>query len=129
MVAWLGLAFGGALGAVCRYLVSTTVSRLLPLRFPLGTLTVNISGALMIGVLAGMLGAGLIRPAVDEWLWLSLGVGFCGSYTTMSSWSLDTLKLGLEGYPWRMLANFALTFSGCLLAVMGGYWGGTFLVA
>lgn len=128
MTAWLGLVAGGALGAVLRYVVSVSVSRLLPAGFPFGTLSVNITGALMIGALAGALAAGQVKTGPDALLWLALGVGFCGSYTTMSSWSLDSLRLGLDGRPALIIANFVFTLAGCLMAVMIGFWGGSRLV-
>jgi fluoride exporter len=128
VTAWLGLVVGGAFGAVLRYVVSVSVARLVPARFPFGTLSVNITGALLIGALAGALAGGLVESGPDQLLWLALGVGFCGSYTTMSSWSLDSLRLGLDGRPGLIVVNFVLTFAGCLLAVMLGFLGGSHLV-
>lgn len=122
------LAGGGAAGALCRYWLSVSVSRRLPPAFPFGTLSVNITGAFLVGILAGVLAAGLVQAGSQDLVWLGLGVGFCGSFTTMSSWSLDSLRLGLDRRPLLVVANFLVTVMGCLLAVLAGYTGGMWLV-
>lgn len=121
MAVWLAIALGGAAGAMARYWLSTSVGRRLPPAFPFGTLSVNITGAFLVGVLAGVLAAGRLHPGAGDLAWSGLGIGFCGSFTTMSSWSLDSLRLGLDRRFGLVLANFAVTVSGCLLSVLGGY--------
>lgn len=127
MAAWFAIALGGAAGAVARYWLSTNVGRRLTPAFPFGTLSVNISGAFLVGVLAGVLAAGRLHPEAGDLAWSALGVGFCGSFTTMSSWSLDSLRLGLDRHFGLLLANFLVTVSGCLMSVLGGYTVGGWL--
>lgn len=128
MASWLAIALGGAAGAVARYWLSTNVGRRLPPAFPFGTLSVNITGAFLVGVLAGVLAAGKLHPETGGLAWSGFGVGFCGSFTTMSSWSLDSLRLSLDRRFGLVLANFAVTVLGCLLSVLGGYAAGVWLV-
>lgn len=127
MAVWFAIALGGAAGAVARYWLSTNVGRWLPPAFPFGTLSVNITGAFLVGILAGILAAGRLHPETGDLAWSGLGIGFCGSFTTMSSWSLDSLRLGLDRRIGLMLTNFAVTVSGCLLSVLGGYTLGVWL--
>jgi fluoride exporter len=112
-VVWIGL--GSALGGLGRYLISGMVARRFGETFPWGTLVVNLSGALLIGVLAGAgaLAVGEVRQF--------LIIGVLGSYTTVSSFSLQTLALVREGERWPALANILLSLAGCLLMAPLGY--------
>jgi CrcB protein len=107
----LGAAAGGAL----RYFVSGFVGRRIGESFPWGTLVVNVSGALAIGVMAA-----LVRgPVSDAWVF---GVtGLLGAYTTVSSFSLQTLALAREGGTRHAFNNVALSVALCLAAAALGY--------
>ena len=92
----IAVVFGSTLGAVARYFVSGVVARLVGETFPWGTLIVNVSGALAIGILGGL----ALKPAslfamADPWLFAV--TGFLGAYTTVSSFSLQTLTLARDG--------------------------------
>ena len=80
---WLGLA--GGVGAICRWRISVALTEFSP-SFPLGTFFVNIAGSLMLGIL-------FIAWKEKPYWYLLLGVGFCGGFTTFSTFSIDTLKL------------------------------------
>jgi CrcB protein len=88
-VVLLGLGLLGGVGAVARFLLDGAVSARAGGRFPWGTLAVNLSGALALGVLAG---AGMRGDA-----YLLFGGGLLGAYTTFSTWMLDSYLLGEEG--------------------------------
>jgi CrcB protein len=103
MVRLLFLAVGGALGTLARYglngLVSHHQSKHLPWAavFPLGTLVVNVSGCFLIGVLAAISGPAMGRTWLKpEWRDF-LMIGFCGGYTTFSSYGIQTLNLARDG--------------------------------
>lgn len=116
---WLGLMLGCALGGIARVYVASVVGRALPTRFPWNTLIVNASGALLLGLLAGFLLEGNALLASQP-AWQALGIGLLGSYTTVSSFSLQTLTLFRNGHSRSALANVALSVGLCLPAVAIG---------
>lgn len=115
MMAFLAVAVGGALGGACRYLATRALDQRLGTVFPWATLLVNITGTFLAGGLAQWLATGQGNLAG-----LILLAGFCGSYTTVSSWSLQTLALARDGLYGRALANLAATTLAGLLAVAAG---------
>jgi fluoride exporter len=114
------VVLGGALGGAARYWVSGVVGRAVGETFPWGTMAVNVSGALCIGAAAGwLLPAGPGDGQVT--LWAALVVGVLGSYTTVSSFSLQTLALVRDG-AWRHAAfNVLLSLMLCLGAAALAY--------
>jgi CrcB protein len=86
---------GGAAGAICRYHLERFVQARTPRAFPLGVWLINLSGSLLLGLLGGL----LIRHAdwPGESLRLLLGVGFCGAYTTFSSFVFEVCQLWRGG--------------------------------
>jgi CrcB protein len=92
---FLAVMIGAAVGAAARYAVVLMVRPHAP-HFPWGTLTVNLIGCAVIGLIAGRIHPVLsTRP--DETLWLLLAVGLLGGFTTFSSFGIETLQLISEG--------------------------------
>ena len=87
--AWVALIAAGALGAPARYLVDGFVRDRTGAGFPWGTLVVNATGSLLLGLLTGL---GLYH-AFPETPRLVLGTGFCGAYTTFSTFTFETVRL------------------------------------
>lgn len=85
---WAGLMLGGGLGAVVRFRVDRLITARAGAWFPVGTLAVNLSGAALLGLIAGA----ALSPSVA----LVGGTGFIGSYTTFSTWLLETSRLAEE---------------------------------
>jgi CrcB protein len=112
---------GGFFGGIARFYVSGTVGRRIGETFPWGTLVVNVSGALTIGALAGLARAVGGIFAADLFRDFVL-VGLCGGYTTVSSFSLQTLSLGLGGERRAAMLNIILSTSLCVAAVAVGFW-------
>jgi CrcB protein len=112
------IAAGGALGALGRYGLSALVDSRLGGRFPWGTLAVNFTGAGLIGLLAGlwMTASGEYGP-----VWAFLVIGVFGSYTTVSSFSLQTLELFQAGRIASAAGLAALSLAGCVMLAAGGY--------
>lgn len=87
--AWIGVAVLGGLGSIARFLLDGAVSARSSSSFPLGTLAVNASGALLLGLLTGL--------ALSGDALLLAGSATIGSYTTFSTWMLETHRLGEDG--------------------------------
>jgi CrcB protein len=117
---------GGAVGAPLRYLVDWVIQGRRDAVFPLGTLTVNIAGSLLLGLLAGA-----AREAVlPHQLTLLAGTGFCGALTTYSTFGFETIRLLEEGCMFEAAANLLASLALGLAAAAGGValaalvWGG-----
>jgi len=115
---WLLVAAGGALGGALRYTVSGWVAKRVGETFPWGTLAVNASGAFLLALL---MGSSAVNSASNG-VWLLLGVGVIGSYTTVSSLSLQTLSLTREGQLRAAAAYVALSVATGLAAGALGWW-------
>jgi CrcB protein len=114
---WVAVAAGGALGAACRYVVDYAVSQRLVGVFPWGTWTVNITGSLLLGALVGVAGG-----AGDPPLWqVAATSGFCGAYTTFSTFTYETLQLVERRAWWPALWNLASVVAGVVAAALG-WW-------
>lgn len=110
---------GGFFGGMGRFFVSGAVGRRIGETFPWGTLAVNITGAALIGLLAGLASTagGLFASAYFRDF---LMVGFCGGYTTVSSFTLQTLSLWQDAQPGRAALNVVMSIGFCLTAVAVG---------
>jgi CrcB protein len=113
----LAIAGGGALGAVSRFWLSTLVYQWLGRDFPYGTLAVNVIGSLLMGFLSYWLIERV--PLSVEWRALIL-IGFLGSFTTFSTFSLETLKLINDGQLDKALLNMMLSVMVCVGAAWLG---------
>ncbi len=119
-ISLLLVAAGGSLGGMARLAMGNAVSRRLGTTFPWGTLVVNLSGALLIGLLAGLLG--LPQPGEESRPWSLAALGLLGGYTTVSSFSLQTLALWQQGRVRAALGNVVATLGAGLAAVAAGAW-------
>ncbi len=115
------VAVAGALGGIARFALSGLVARRVGERFPWGTLVVNVTGALAIGALAALLPPSDGEAEGPMRLWLALAVGVLGSYTTVSSFSLQTLALIRERELLHAFFNVAGSIALCLIAAATGY--------
>lgn len=117
MLQILAIAGGGAIGAVARFLVSTGVYRLMGRDFPWGTLAVNVFGSFAMGLLFVLL---LERSLIAPEARAAILVGFLGSFTTFSTFSLETLTLVEQGEALRALLNVAVSVVLCVAACWAG---------
>jgi CrcB protein len=115
---FLLLALVATLGAVCRYHVTRSVQARTATDFPFGTFLINITGSVLLGFVVGLLAQHPEWPGAN--LTLLLGVGFCGAYTTFSSFAWETLQLWRKGRQRQALYNL------CGQPVLGGLaaWAG-----
>ncbi|SHL86111.1 camphor resistance protein CrcB [Bradyrhizobium lablabi] len=112
---------GGFFGGILRFFVSGFVGRRIGETFPWGTLVVNVSGALVIGALAGLARAQGGIFAGEMFRDLAF-VGFLGGYTTVSSFCLQTLNLAIDGQGLPAAMNGILSTGLCIAAVGAGFW-------
>lgn len=117
MSRYLLIAGFGAAGAVCRYAVDRWVSDVSAGQFPWGTLTVNVVGAFLLGVLVAITTERLV---LDENWRIALGIGFLGSFTTFSTFAYESIRLA-EDSAWLLtMANvFGMIALGLTAALAG----------
>ena len=115
-VIWVAL--GSVLGGTARFWLSGLVARRVGETFPWGTVVVNVSGAFLLGILAASAATHGIFAGVRPWQFAAIGI--LGTYTTVSSFSLQTLALARDGEMMRAAGNIVLSLSLGLLAVAAG---------
>jgi CrcB protein len=119
---WVSL--GGVLGGITRFWLSGFVARRVGETFPWGTMFINVSGAFLIGLLAASAASHGTFAAVRSWQFAV--TGFLGCYTTVSSFSLQTLSLARDSEMSLAVWNLVLSVSLCLVAVAGGFSAGRY---
>lgn len=107
---------GGAVGAGARYLVGSAIPAAPHSGWPWGTLTVNIAGGLLMGVLAGV----LLRVGGAEPWRLLLGVGVLGGFTTFSAFALDAVTMIERGAAIAALGYVLASVIGSIVALAAG---------
>jgi fluoride exporter len=113
-IVWVGLA--GSVGAVTRFVVDGTIRARAQSRLPVGTVAINLSGSLLLGVLTGL----VMYHAAPLRLTLVAGTGFCGGYTTFSTASFETVRLAQQGDTRGAVITAGGTLVGALAAVAAG---------
>lgn len=110
---YLYVMIGGALGALCRYGVGQWLSGIRLFRMPVGTLAVNLLGCLLLGWLTGVASRHATLPYLSEeqsrMLLLMLSTGFCGAFTTFSTFSKETIEAMESGLVWQALLYLLLS--------------------
>jgi len=116
-VNYLWIAIGAVIGASARFFVSSYVARHISAVFPYGTLLINIMGSLVLGF---FLVYSSERVLLDPRWRLLVAVGFCGSYTTFSSYAFESFALMEQGQWLLMGLNVVGSNALCLAAVLAG---------
>lgn len=118
---YLILALGGVIGTISRYLIGIYSVKILGAGFPYGTLIVNTVGSFVIGFFMTIF---LGKLSLDPLWRLFIAVGFCGSFTTMSSFAYETLALLMDGEYIKaglnILLNVILSFGFTFLGITIG---------
>jgi len=116
-VTYLWIAVGAVVGASARYFLSGLIARNFSATFPYGTLLINITGSLVLGF---FLVYSTERVLLDPRWRLLVAIGFCGSYTTFSSYAFESFALMEQGQ-WLLVAlNVVSSNILCLAAVLAG---------
>ena len=114
------LAIGGAIGTMSRYGLAKWLGEVAWAKgFPLGTFVINVTGSFVLGMAATII-LERLPPTHQDW-YLLFGTGFCGGYTTFSTFEWETFKLVRDGSMWIALANIVgsvvVGFLGIIVAV------------
>jgi CrcB protein len=119
VLGWIAVGLLGGIAAGARFLIDAEISELAPGPFPLGILAVNLSGALALGLLAG--------TALHGEALTILAGGGVGSFTTFSTWILDSHRLGGSGQLRLAVLNIGVSVLAGFAAVALGHWLGATL--
>jgi CrcB protein len=119
------IATAGAAGAVCRYGSTKLTVRLLGAGFAFGTLFVNVLGCFLLGAL---LEYASVKSALPRGVTLALGVGFLGSFTTFSTFGVETMGYAAEGHTSRAFVNVLSQVALGLFAAWLGMRAGRFML-
>lgn len=114
---------GAAVGASSRWLLDQAIQTRRESAFPLGTWTINVTGSLLLGVI---LGAAAFGPGSPELVALA-GTGFCGGFTTYSTFGFETVRLAEDGSFLEAAINIASSLAIGLAAAVAGWYLARFL--
>jgi CrcB protein len=109
---WSAVLLVGGAGSVLRFLIDRAVASRVARSFPLGTLTVNLTGAAALGLISGL----ALPPDAS----LLAGTAAVGSYTTFSTWMLESYRLSEERQVWLAAANIVVSIAFGITAAVGG---------
>lgn len=111
------VGFGGFAGSISRYLLQSAIVNRFTTLLPVGTLSINLIGSLVIGLIFGL--AERYHWMTQEWR-LFLAIGFCGSFTTFSTFAFDNLRLIRDGNYYQLVWYIGLSLVlGIVLAWLG----------
>ena len=114
---FLWISLGAIAGANARYFLSRWAAKTFSTSFPAGTLLINLSGSLLLGFFMAWTTE---RALVDPRWRLLVAIGFCGSYTTFSSYAFESMAYFEQGHWWLFGSNLAANNLLCLAAVLAG---------
>jgi len=117
LVQYMAIGAAGFVGAIARVAVARVVGRMFPVRFPVGTLIINVTGSFILGFFLTYIAD---RPSVSDTTRLAIGAGFVGAYTTFSTFMFESNALVDEGAEIQAMMNLVGSLALGLLAVRAG---------
>ncbi len=115
---------GGALGAASRWLLSQAIVNSISSSLPLATLSVNIVGSAIIGIVWSLSEKSMLPPQIAA----LIIIGFLGSFTTFSAFSMETINLFRSGHVGTAILNVIMQNALCISAAGIGFYSGKFLL-
>lgn len=119
------VALGGGVGSAARFAADLAISSRWRGRFPWGVFMVNISGAMLLGLVMGLLSSGPDLSLAT----ILIGTGLLGGYTTFSTASVDAVRLARDGHRVMTLMYAVGTMLGTIVAALAGLWLGEMVPA
>jgi len=120
MRSFLLVGIGGAFGSMARYGIGYTITKATShTTFPLGTLAINLAGCFLIGILFGI---GMRNTWMEDAGWLLLATGFCGGFTTFSTFALENIQMAGRHETMSALLYTALSLVVGLILCRAGIW-------
>lgn len=116
-VAWIAVGLLGGAAAAARFLIDAAVTARADHPFPLGVLAINLAGTLLLGLVAG--------AALEGEALVIVAGGGIGSFTTFSTWMLDSHRLADAGHAHLVWLNLGLSLLAGFAAIVAGHWLGT----
>ena len=113
---WIAFLVAAAVGAPARYLLDGLIQDRTRGEFPWGTCVVNVSGSFILGLLSGL----ALYHAFPADAKIVLGTGFCGAYTTFSTFTFETVRLAEAGLTRAAIRNVVVNTGGALVAAGAG---------
>jgi fluoride exporter len=117
VLAYLWISIGAIVGASARYFLSRLIAKVVTVSFPYGTLLINVTGSFILGL---FLIWSTERALLDIRWRLLVAIGFCGSYTTFSSYAFESFSLLAQGHYVLFVSNVLANNVLCLVAVVAG---------
>ena len=118
MLTYIYIGIGSAIGGTLRYWLSNNTYKLLPLNFPYGTLLVNVTGSFILGMIMFYFND---KELLNPQFRIFLTIGFCGGFTTFSTFSLETMNLFHDAQYFYGILNVILSVILCLFGVYLAY--------
>lgn len=116
----MAIAAGGFLGAVTRFAIGNAVKRRFPSNFPLGTLSVNVAGAFLLGMILGL--------GIEGGPYSFFGIGFLGAFTTYSTFMVEAWRLEISGDRRKAVLYLVCSYAGGLSSAFLGLAAGIHLL-
>lgn len=110
---------GGGLGSIARYSTGKYVASLSLISFPFGTLMANLLSSLILGIFLGITSG---KPESHNTMRFLIAVGFCGGFSTFSTFSAETLDLLKHGFILQFVLNVTGNLAGCMAMIGAGLW-------
>lgn len=115
----IAIFVGGGMGSVARYGIGKWMASITILTFPFGTLVANLIASLILGLFLGITSG---KPDTSNSIRFLIAIGFCGGFSTFSTFSAESLELLRHGETFQFALNILFNITGCIAMIGAGFW-------